>query len=279
MDTTEKISDINISQENLDHDLLYAVQHGKTADVVALISQGANINATSGYFKNTPLILAAEGGHIDIINILISTPGIQVNQKNKDLYTALMSAAAFGRTAAIKVLLTVNGILVNLQNEYGKTALILAVKSKKTDTVSALLDAPDIDITITSKQGRTALDEAIYNPSTASSSDRIYGGETLLLRTQGDPISRTSFPTIQINQEIVALLKYHETLLRSPLRSPTEPAPQEATGTLDTGLAEPVKSVIFSLDGERMKQPRSENMLENEAEIAVQPKKICVKMT
>jgi hypothetical protein len=265
MDTAEKKPRIKAPKNKLDDMLIVAATNGETDTVVSLISQGANINATSRYFKDSPLMLAAERGHMDIINILITTPGILINQTNRNLYTALMSAARFARADAVKVLLSVDGILVNLQNEYGHTALILAVQSKKTDTVAALLEMPNIDITIKNKQGRTALEELLYKPV-------LDVKEKVAIKTLAP------LPPIQINQKILALLRCREMLLRS--RMPlAEPAPQETTDTLDTVLSKPVKSVTFSRDKESMKKPRPADVLKKEAEIAVQPKQKCVKRT
>jgi ankyrin repeat protein len=292
MDTAEKKPRIKAPKNKLDEMLIDAARRGEIDTIVSLISQGANINATSRYFKDTPLMLAAERGYIDIVNILISTPGILINQTNKYRYSALIGAARFGHAAVIKALFTVNGILVNLQDEYGHTALILAVQSKKTEAVAALLDVPNIDITIESNQGRTALQEAMYVPSAPSALDCFYeeydtpsfidwfykynSHRTLLSITYGGPPLKKNTP-IQINEDIVALLKYHETLLRSPLRSSTEPAPQEVASTLDSVLSKPVKSVTFSRDKENLKQPRSVDRLEEENVISARSKKMRVK--
>lgn len=45
-----------------------------------LISAGADVNAR-GYNGNTPLILAANGGHAGIAKLLLKHPDIKINEQ------------------------------------------------------------------------------------------------------------------------------------------------------------------------------------------------------
>jgi ankyrin repeat protein len=62
-----------------DKKLLDAVKNGDKKGVEAALTEGANVNAT-GDFNNTALNYAADGGHTDIVILLIEK-GADVNNK------------------------------------------------------------------------------------------------------------------------------------------------------------------------------------------------------
>ncbi len=92
---------------------------------------------------------AASYGHTEIIKELIAA-GADVNVKNNDGETALMSAAIGGRTEVVKILIIAKAD-VNAQDNKGETALIEAAYCGHTEVVKMLLRAG-------AKHGKTALD-------------------------------------------------------------------------------------------------------------------------
>ena len=60
--------------------MLFIIFSGSVAVAEVLISAGADINA-KGYNGNTPLILAANGGHAGIAKLLLKHPDIKVNEQ------------------------------------------------------------------------------------------------------------------------------------------------------------------------------------------------------
>ncbi len=98
-----------------------------------------HINST----KDTALTLAAEQGHTEIVNLLI-TNGANVNYINKNYDTALLLAAEQGHTEIVNLLIT-NGANVNHKTKFGNTALTKAAKNGHLNVVDLLI-ANDADI-------------------------------------------------------------------------------------------------------------------------------------
>jgi len=71
--------------------LIEAARNGWLSVGKALISGGANINASVAASKDTALIMAAEQGHEDFVKLLL-TNGADVNYKNKKGCSALWIA-------------------------------------------------------------------------------------------------------------------------------------------------------------------------------------------
>jgi len=86
--------------------LLIAVQHGHTQMVKLLVQHGAHINQHNqkGVFA---LLLAAQLNHIDILVFLLKN-GADVEQQTSDGCTALISASALGHAQIVKTLLYAN---------------------------------------------------------------------------------------------------------------------------------------------------------------------------
>ncbi|MBT4803437.1 MAG: ankyrin repeat domain-containing protein [Legionellales bacterium] len=85
------------------------------------------LNTVIDEHGNTALSVAAENGHIDIVNALLDKEEIKVNAVNQHGDTALICAAAKGHIDIVKALLGKEGIDVDVANDSGYTALICAV--------------------------------------------------------------------------------------------------------------------------------------------------------
>jgi ankyrin repeat protein len=103
----------------IDKELLNACWLGNTKKVKTLIAEGANVNVVT-YRNATPLLVAAKGGYIEIVKLLIEFGG-DVNAKDEDGNTALhlISKEDF----EIGKLLIEKGIDVNAEDEEGATPL------------------------------------------------------------------------------------------------------------------------------------------------------------
>ena len=105
-----------------------------------LIEKGANINDKEirDTIDQTPLIVAAQGGCKEIVEILLQA-GANIEHRNDQGETALISAAQEGHKEIVQILLEV-GANVNQENADGETALELAIKLRhKKDLVDLLL--------------------------------------------------------------------------------------------------------------------------------------------
>ena len=105
----------------------------------------------------TPLILAAENDHLDLMNVLLEQPDTQVNHCTAgDGASALHVAAIEGHEEIVERLLAVPGIDVNLaDSENGYTALHLAVLEGHDTIMYLLLETKEINIEATDSFGDT----------------------------------------------------------------------------------------------------------------------------
>ena len=103
--------------------LLHASGHGDIAEVNRLIAAEADVNAADNN-SNTPLHLAAFGGHAEVAKVLIAA-GANVNAANNGGSTALHWTAQYGHAEVAKVLILA-GANVNAANNNGITVLSLA---------------------------------------------------------------------------------------------------------------------------------------------------------
>jgi hypothetical protein len=88
--------------------------------VLALIDQGANVNAGRGKGQ-TPLIKCARNGHIRVMKILLEK-GADINAQDESGMTALMWAAHMGDPEMTRLLIS-KGAKLNIRNNDGFTAL------------------------------------------------------------------------------------------------------------------------------------------------------------
>ena len=91
------------------------------------------MNAKGRGFLQTPLQLAANGGHKEIAELLIAE-GADVNTKTDK---PLHMAALWGEKEIVELLIAA-GADVNAQYANGKTALDSAIQQKKTETADLL---------------------------------------------------------------------------------------------------------------------------------------------
>jgi len=138
--------------------LMKAVQSGKIEIVDLLLKQpGLNINAQD-LDGNTALMMAADYQHIDIINLLLKCEQIDVDIKDNFCTTAFMRSVENGDLPVVRCLLASGRININERDaDYGETALMKAVQRGNMEMVDLLLKQPRLDINATAGDGRTAL--------------------------------------------------------------------------------------------------------------------------
>jgi ankyrin repeat protein/CheY-like chemotaxis protein len=116
--------------------LLQAAREGDLAAATRSLADGAAPDSR-GENGETPLMLAAVGGHAFILRLLL-TSGAAPNLTSEKLKTALMFAAENGRERAAAILLEA-GADPNAQGRHAPSALHLAVKSDHAGLVKLLL--------------------------------------------------------------------------------------------------------------------------------------------
>ncbi len=102
-------------------------EKGDTAELILLKERGANLNERDSD-GNTVLLTAACHGHLDTVRWLLNSGSAQITEENRAGNTALLLAAAFGHLETVRWLLSAQvGVIVAKQNQHGSTPLLLAI--------------------------------------------------------------------------------------------------------------------------------------------------------
>ena len=149
--------------ENMDTPLMRAVLYRNEFMIQLLMNNSANVNARNRY-GDTAASLATRWGYADMLELLsdptpadmvqlltawknkisYSSSSLQsllcknINKKNNNGYTLLMSALEMGQTQTANWLIN-RGADVNLQNKAGRTALMFAARAGLSEIVQELL--------------------------------------------------------------------------------------------------------------------------------------------
>ena len=117
---------------------------------------GADPNSTGGPCKTTCLMEIVKFNSAELVDLLLSCPGIKVNAKDKDNWTALHHACAFGNVASLSSLLAAPGLLLNERNKRGNTPIIEAINYRLggAEIVEVMADMADVDLDVEDKMGR-----------------------------------------------------------------------------------------------------------------------------
>ncbi|KAL8191010.1 UNVERIFIED_CONTAM: hypothetical protein K2H54_066661, partial [Gekko kuhli] len=132
-----------------------AVKNGHYATVKMALNSSEEYNLDQEDSSGMTLVmLAAAGGHDDILRLLIRK-GAKVNCKQKSGTTALIHAAEKNNLTTVAILLEA-GACVNLQQNSGETALMKACKRGNYDIVRLMIES-GADCNILSKHQSNAL--------------------------------------------------------------------------------------------------------------------------
>lgn len=108
--------------------LLVACRDGHTEIVGLLVAGGADVNAVEPTFGAVPLHKAVYNGHVEITQILVEQPGIDLDfQGSTNGYTPLLDAIWHGFERCCQILLDA-GARRDVVGHDGKTPLALAVE-------------------------------------------------------------------------------------------------------------------------------------------------------
>ena len=129
-------SDDILNRENIESALVLAVWNSRVQEIKELLKLGVDIN-TRNHFGQTPLMIAAILGNLDIVTILLENKA-DLDYIDKNGLTALMLAARNGQLPVAELLLN-NGADINVQDKSGLTALMHAASFGHEQTVEIIL--------------------------------------------------------------------------------------------------------------------------------------------
>ena len=118
--------------------LQYSCRYGHVDIVRTLVKHKANVNARTDS-DDTPLTLAAENGHDNVVHAFLSDFQCLVDVKGQDGYTALHYSCRYGHVDIVRTLLKYKAN-VNARTENGDTPLTLAARNRRDNVVHALSD-------------------------------------------------------------------------------------------------------------------------------------------
>jgi len=140
--------------------LVAAARAGNAATVDVLLAGRANVNARSR-FGDTAIMVAALGGHLDIVRTL-RRRGADLDPRG---WTPLIYAATGGHDEIVRYLLA-EGAKIDAVSPNGTTALMMAVREGKVSTVELMI-ARGANVNQRNENGVGALDWARRNEDTA----------------------------------------------------------------------------------------------------------------
>ena len=140
-----------------------ASEYGSLEVIKILRKNGADMLKTTINTNSSPLCIAIEKGHLEIVMYLLSVCGIDVNT-TPGLLSPLIIAAASGNLDMVECLLTFHADMVKVRFD-GATPLFVAAENGHSAVVDHLVKK-DINIHKANQNGVTPLDIAIQKGHT-----------------------------------------------------------------------------------------------------------------
>jgi ankyrin repeat protein len=134
-----------------------AAAAGDLSEVQRLVGHDPRLLNGTNYYNRTPLMLAAEGGHVAVVRWLVDR-GAAVGEHSKNGYTALCYASYQSHSRVVRLLLE-RGADPTIADECGRTPLIRAIMGGHLGAVRCLLKHPSAAAAIDHRDwgGMTAL--------------------------------------------------------------------------------------------------------------------------
>jgi len=149
-------ADVNVITKYNFTPLMIASQEGHVDIVRLLLETKANANAKKMDNGITSLFIASQKGHIEIVKLLLKAKADVNTARNTDDVTPLLMALQKGHTEIIKMLLKAKADIHIPEKTINGTPLFLASQNGYTEVVKLLLEAK-ADVNTTTADGTTPL--------------------------------------------------------------------------------------------------------------------------
>ena len=175
-------ADVDLQDKNGKTALHYALSGSDVSCEIlsCLIEMGADVNA-GGNINHTPLMIAAEKGHINAVTFLIRN-GADVDLQDQNYGETALFCAVRGFDASCEVLncLTKNGADINASSKGTLTPLMIAAKMGCINAVTFLMERGTI-VDLQDKDGKAALHYAVLGCDTTGDVSRCLGTQNRLM--------------------------------------------------------------------------------------------------
>ena len=135
---------------------LESCDNGDLGKVKDSIEAGVDVNCQTGVGHYFALGYAALNNDLDLCDLLLEHPYIDVNARNVWHRTALMTSCTIGHVAVTKKLVQSPNIDLNSQDKYGDTSAIRAVINNNVECVRVLAEIDQVDWNVQDNIGFTA---------------------------------------------------------------------------------------------------------------------------
>lgn len=143
-------------------------QEDRLENIKEILEKSANLIDIDRYDPsngNTPLLIAAANGHLDVVKFLIAKNANVLKKSNDENgYTILHFYAAQGDIETVDYLLDEAKMDINIKDSHGRTPLLIAAAAEnQLDMVVHLYTRCGAEIKVKSKEGLNTLMTAIMN--------------------------------------------------------------------------------------------------------------------
>ncbi|XP_046377331.2 serine/threonine-protein phosphatase 6 regulatory ankyrin repeat subunit B-like isoform X4 [Haliotis rufescens] len=151
-------ADLTLTDDDNNRDCLMLACEGGNINVVkhVLSKKTCDMNRRGGCFKQTPIMMALEGGHYDVFHLLVSE-GADLTLTDKYNRDCLMLACKGGNINIVKHVLSMKTCDINRRGGYFKQTPIMMALEEGHCGLFHLLESEGADLTLTDKYNRDCL--------------------------------------------------------------------------------------------------------------------------